>query len=104
MNVINRTAIRRAQRKHPECRNWLDAWWQNARDAEWYTLADVRGVYPKTDQIGGCLVFDAPHARRLIVGVRYSRRTGGGTLYFKHLLTHQEYDRGAWKRDCGKKP
>jgi mRNA interferase HigB len=104
MNVINRATIRRAQRKHPECREWLDIWWQTARAAEWRSLADVRRLYPTTNQVGGCLVFDAPHARRLIVGVRFARRIGGGTVYVKHFLTHQEYDRGAWKLDCRKKP
>ncbi len=38
----------------------------------------------------------------MIVGVYYARPedTGTGTLYVKHFLTHAEYDRGDWKKDC----
>jgi HTH-type transcriptional regulator/antitoxin HigA len=46
------------------------------------------------------LVFDAPEAKRLIVGVRYAHGEPvvGGTLFIKHFLTHDEYARGDWKR------
>jgi mRNA interferase HigB len=59
-------------------------------------------AYPTADQVGRCLVFDAPGARRLIVGVYYSKpeKEDSGTLYIKHSLTHAEYDRGDWKKDC----
>lgn len=65
-------------------------------------MHDVRQTYPTADQVGGCLVFNAPGARRLIVGVYYGRpgALDTGTLYFKHFLTHAEYDRGNWKKDC----
>lgn len=102
MNVINRRAIRAAQARHPQCRIWLSDWWKTARHAQWANLHDVRKAYPSTDQVGGCLIFNAPGARRLIVGVYYSRPElkGTGTLYFKHFLTHTQYDRGDWKKDC----
>jgi len=102
MNVVSRKAVRAAQARHPQCRKWLDDWWKTARDAHWTNLHDVRKAYPSVDQVGRCLVFDAPGARRLIVGNYYSKPAaeGTGTLYFKHFLTHAEYDRGNWKRDC----
>ena len=102
MNVISRRAIRAAQARHPQCRKWLEDWWKTARDAHWTNLHDVRKAYPTVDQVGGCLVFNATGARRLIVGVYYARpeANGTGTLYFKHFLTHDQYDRGDWKKDC----
>jgi mRNA interferase HigB len=102
MNVINRQAVRAAQARHPQCRKWLEDWWQTTRDAHWTSLHDVRTAFPTADQVGDCLVFNAPGARRLIVGVFYSQPgvTGTGTLYFKHFLTHSEYDRDDWKKDC----
>jgi mRNA interferase HigB len=102
MNVISRRAVRAAQLRHPQCHKWLDDWWKTTREAHWTNLQDVRQAYPSADQVGGCLVFNAPGARRLIVGVYYSRpeRERSGTLYFKHFLTHAEYDRGDWKKDC----
>jgi mRNA interferase HigB len=102
MNVVSRKAVRAAQTRHPQCRKWLDDWWKTSRDAHWTSLHEVRLAYPTADQVEGCLVFNAPGARRLIVGVYYSRPkvVGTGTLYVKHFLTQAEYDRGDWKKDC----
>jgi len=102
MNVISRPAVRIAQSRQPQCRKWLEDWWHLTREAHWTSLQDVRQAFPTVDQVGGCLVFNAPGARRMIVGVYYARPDAKdtGTLYFKHFLTHAEYDRGAWKKDC----
>jgi len=100
MNVISRRAIRAAQLSNPRCRTWLRAWWKNAKRAQWASLRDVRQTYSSADQVGGYLVFDAPEAKRLIVGVTYARGDppSGGTLFVKHFLTHRDYERGNWKR------
>ena len=100
MNVISRPGIDAAIERHPECARWLSAWWQLARHEQWTSLRDVRLVYPQTDRVGSCLVFNATGGRRLIVGVRYATETTGGTLYVKHFLSHCEYDKGTWKKDC----
>ena len=34
---------------------------------------------------------------RLIVEVKYDRQV----IYVKHVLTHKDYDKDAWKKDCG---
>ena len=100
MNVISRRAIRAAQLSNPHCRIWLEAWRKNAKRAQWTSLRDVRRTYRSADQVGGYLVFDAPEAKRLIVGVAYARGdpASGGTLFVKHFLTHRDYERGDWKR------
>lgn len=99
MNVISRPAIAEAQRSHPRCRGWLDAWWKNAKREQWTNLDDVRRTYVSADQVGSYLIFDAPEAKRLIVGVRYASKNlaRGGTLFVKCFLTHAEYERGHWK-------
>jgi mRNA interferase HigB len=101
MNVISRPTIRAAQQRHPDARDWLDAWWRIAKAARWQSLHDVRQTYPQTDQVGQCLVFDARGNKyRLIVGVLYATEDKGGTLFVKHFLTHAEYDKDTWKEDC----
>ena len=37
---------------------------------------------------------------RLIVGVKYADEVQHGTVWVKHFLTHAEYSKGHWKRDC----
>ncbi len=100
MHVIARPAIERAKQQHPVCGNWLDNWWRTAGRAVWRSLHDVRGDYSSADQVGGCLVFDAPGARRLICNVHYANDDRQGTLYVRDFLTHAEYDRETWKDDC----
>lgn len=105
MNVISRPAIDEAIRRHPDAESWLNAWWKVAMREQWETLLHLRETYPKTDQVGSCLIFDVKgNAFRLIVGVRYSSLTRGGTLFVKHFLTHAEYDRDDWKKDCANEP
>ncbi len=100
MNVISRPAIVAASKRHPEDRKWLDAWWKLAKSRQWKNLHEVRLVYPAADQVGGCLVFNGPHGRRLIVGVIWADENRNGTLFVKHYLTHADHDKGLWKKDC----
>ena len=37
---------------------------------------------------------------RLICRVRYANRWTDGTLLVKHFLTHSEYDKNKWCKDC----
>lgn len=101
MNVISRRTIAQAIQAHPDAADWLTKWWQNANRERWGSLADVRSVYPATDQVGGCLVLNVRGNRyRLIVRVSYANPWSNGTLFVKHFLTHAEYDKGQWKKDC----
>lgn len=103
MNVIARPAIRAAIERHPDAEDWLENWWDTAKREQWRSLHDVRTDYPAADQVGGCLVFNAHGNRyRLIVGITYANEWVGGTLYVKHFLTHAEYDKDKWKKDCEK--
>jgi mRNA interferase HigB len=101
MHVISRPAIYDAIRCHPDAIGWLTQWWQLATKSRWRSLHDVRRVYPGADQVGRCLVFNACGNRyRLIVGVRYADDVQRGTLWVRCFLTHAEYDKGHWKREC----
>jgi mRNA interferase HigB len=100
MNVISRPKILAAIQRNPAAEKWLNAWWKVAKTEQWTNLTEIRSVYRSTDQVGGCLVFNAPQGRRLIVGVIWADETRNGTLFIKHFLTHAEYDKESWKKDC----
>lgn len=102
MHVLARPALAAFAARHPQAGEWLDSWWKIASGAAWTGLSDVRRVYPSVDQVGGCLVFNKGNDFRLIVGVSYAGRHTRGTLFIKEFLTHAEYDRGKWKRRCGR--
>lgn len=72
----------------------LDAWYRIAKKAEWKNLMEVRREMPSADAVGKFMVFNIKgNAYRLVSEINY--RTGRSFL--RHVLTHAEYSKGAWK-------
>lgn len=95
MHVISRKRLLDAAQEHGDLYMPLDVWYRIAKKAEWQSLEDVRKVYPSADGVGKFTVFNIKgNAFRLIAEINYST----GRLYLRHVLTHAEYDKGAWKR------
>lgn len=60
-----------------------------------HLFAHLRETFPHADQAGKFTVFDIGGNKvRLIAAVQYNRRK----IYIRYVLTHEEYDRGKWKR------
>jgi mRNA interferase HigB len=101
MQIIARPAIIAAKQRHPRAVSWLDDWWATASKASWSRLADVRLLYPEADEVGQCLVFNAcGNDYRLICRMTYANDWTEGTLLVKHFLTHADYDKKKWCKDC----
>ena len=101
MHIIARPLVKQAARAYPDARGWLHAWWVVASRARWENLAEVRKAYGTTDQVDCCLVFNVRGNRyRLVVRVTYANAWQRGTLLVKHVLTHAEYDKDLWRKDC----
>lgn len=101
MHIIARPRISQAIHDFPDAEKWLEAWWYIASAARWEQLANVRQDYPATDQVDCCLIFNVGGNKyRLIVKVSYANAWSRGTLFVKHFLTHAEYDKDGWKKDC----
>jgi mRNA interferase HigB len=68
----------------------LDAWFQEARQAEWKNSADVKASYAHASIIGADrVVFNIKgNAYRLVVTMDYRR----ATVFIKWLGTHKQYD------------
>jgi len=98
VHVISRKALKEAARRHADLEAPLDTWYRTAKKAQWKSLADVRKTYPHADVVGTCTVFNIKgNDYRLIVKIEYAF-----DLIFIHtVLTHAEYNREGWKRDCG---
>jgi mRNA interferase HigB len=101
MHVISRRAIDAAIQQHSDAAEWLNAWWKRACKARWESLHDVRIDYASADQVDCCLVFNVRGNKyRFICRVTYADQWTRGTLLVKHFLTHAEYDKNKWIRDC----
>ena len=101
MNIIATRTIRQFQEDYPDAASALDAWLEVAGKAHWESFNEVLETYAAAGQVGSCLVFNIRgNNDRLICGICYANQWVKGTLFVKNFLTHAEYDKGSWKRDC----
>lgn len=95
MRVIKRGALVRFWQKHPDAKPGLESWYAVMRGADWKTPVELKQVYPSADLVGRRTVFNiAGNKYRLIARVNYQTQR----VFVLYLLTHTEYERGAWKQ------
>jgi mRNA interferase HigB len=96
MHVISQKTLRVFWAKHPAAKNPLQAWFTRTRRAEWDSFEDVKADFGSADQVGRLTVFDiGGNKYRLIAHIHFNR----GKVYVRQVLTHANYDKGAWKKD-----
>jgi mRNA interferase HigB len=99
MHIISRKKLLEADRKHSGLGIPLDAWYRIAKSAKWKSLEEVRRTYSHADGVPVeervYTVFNiSGNSYRLVTEVFYEDQT----ILVRHILTHAEYDRGAWKK------
>jgi len=95
MRVIKRGALEAFWREHSDAKASLEPWYAVVRKADWKTPGELKQVYPNADLVGRRTVFNiAGNKYRLIARVNYQTQR----VFVLYLLTHAEYDRGAWKQ------
>ena len=61
---------------------------------EFTSFEALRATVPAADKVGDVIVFNiGGNKYRLFAAVHFNRRK----VYIRHMLTHDDYDRGAWK-------
>jgi mRNA interferase HigB len=101
MHIIARPILRDFSDKHADACAWLDAWWKNVSKARWENPNEVKAAYDSVDRVGECYVFNVCGNRyRLIAKIVFAYQRNDGTIFVKHVLTHADYDKNAWKKDC----
>jgi mRNA interferase HigB len=93
--VIPKKAARLFWEKYPDSRTALRGWLKAMRDTEFKNLAELRSAFRSADNIGDLIVFNiGGNKYRLVASIHFNR----GKVYVRHILTHEEYDRGRWKQ------
>lgn len=96
MRIIAERPLREFAARYPDAAASLETWRAGTKRASWASLADVRERFSSADIVGRLTVFNiAGNTYRLITYINYTR----GIVYIRAILTHAEYDKGAWKRD-----
>ena len=90
MRIISRKTLVNYWTKVPAAKEELEAWYAEARSADWATPADVKGQYGKASILKkGRVVFNiCGNKHRLVVRINYDY----GVIYIRFLGTHAEYD------------
>lgn len=95
MHIISRKALKQFWEQHPDSQSSLIRWYKIVGKAEFSSFGELRQTFPSADKVGDLIVFNiADNKYRLIASVHFNRNK----VYIRHLLTHAEYDKGAWKR------
>ncbi|MDX9975476.1 MAG: type II toxin-antitoxin system HigB family toxin [FCB group bacterium] len=90
MRVIARTALRAFWEREPKAKGALEAWYAEAKAADWGTPAQVKAKYRSASILkNNRVVFNiGGNSYRLVVAVNYSVRI----VYIRFVGTHAEYD------------
>jgi mRNA interferase HigB len=97
MLVGNHEALQKFARKHARSRSSLEIWYQTSLEAIWHNFDDVKKTFAATDIYHNCAIFDiAGNKYRLIAKIRYDLEQ----VDIEAILTHAEYDRDKWKKNC----
>ena len=94
MHVVSHKAIRNFCEEHPRARNAMDHWYRVAKRAAWSCFADVRHTFGTADFVTPYVVFDVGGNKyRIVAEINFLRRV----LFVRAILTHKEYEKGAWR-------
>ena len=94
MHVISRRALREFWESRPEAEDPLRRCFKLAMKAEWTTFAELRAECPSADYVDDLIVINiGGNKYRLIIEVYFRDQV----VLIRHVLTHDEYDKGKWK-------
>ncbi|MBD1846472.1 type II toxin-antitoxin system HigB family toxin [Cyanobacteria bacterium FACHB-63] len=100
MRLISKRNLFQAAANCPEdiqekVKAWYNTIIKSKESESWNSLSDIRNTYQRSvDQVENFLIFNIK-SYRLIVSINYKTKI----IYFKYLLTHEEYDQDTWKTD-----
>jgi mRNA interferase HigB len=94
MHVISRKTLRQFWALYPDSENPLTRWFKIMQLHDFPSFEALRATFPTADKVGDFIVFNiGGNKYRLITAIHFNR----SKVYIRYVLTHQEYDRGAWK-------
>ena len=91
MRIISRRTLREFWAKHPDAEQPLQAWYANAKHADWKTPSDVKATYQNASIVANNrVVFNIKgNTYRLVTAINYQY----GIIYIRFVGTHQTYNK-----------
>jgi mRNA interferase HigB len=95
MHVISRKRLNEFAAEHPETRTALAHWYRSVKRTNFSSFPTLKEIFPTADQVGKLTVFNVGGNKvRVIAAIHYNRKR----IYIRAVLTHEEYDRGRWRK------
>ena len=95
MRLISKKPLREFWECHPESKPVLEDWYRKAREMEAASFSQLRQQFGAADYVDGFTIFDVGGNRyRIAAVIHYDKQR----IYIRHVMTHSEYDRNAWRR------
>ena len=87
--------LRKFWEQRPYSESALSRWFKIMQRSDFNSFEALRATFPSADKVGDLIVFNiGGNKYRLIASIHFNR----GKVYIRHILTHRDYDRGAWKQ------
>ena len=94
MKIISNSALRAFAARHAQADDALQGWRRVIEKNRFGNWAELKAAFNTVDKVGELVVFDiGGNKYRLIAYIRFERQI----VYIKAVLTHRDYDKGAWK-------
>jgi len=94
VHIISRKTIRLFSEQYSDSENALTRWFKIMQQHDFLSFEALRATFPNADKVGDFVVFNiGGNKHRLITVIHFNRRKA----YIRHVLTHQDYARGAWR-------
>lgn len=94
MKLISNSALRAFAVHHPNADEPLQGWRRVIEKNQFAHWAALKAAFNAVDKVGELVIFDiGGNKYRLIAHIRFEKQL----VYVKAVLTHREYDKGAWK-------
>ena len=94
MKIISNSALRVFAAEHPQAEAPLQGWQRVIEKNRFANWAELKAAFNAVDKVGELVVFDiGGNKYRLIAYIRFEKQI----VYIKAVLTHRDYDKGAWK-------
>lgn len=94
MKIISNSALRAFAAEYPQAEVPLQGWRRVMEKNRFANWAELKTAFNTVDKVGELVVFDIGGNKfRLIAYIRFEKQI----VYIKAVLSHQDYDKGAWK-------
>jgi mRNA interferase HigB len=94
MRIISNRALRAFVLERPQAETALLGWQQVIKKNRFTNWAELVAAFRSVDKVGELAVFNVGGNKyRLIAHIRFEAQI----VYIKAVLTHRDYDKGAWK-------